>query len=1198
MGINLYFSNQLMPLAEKLHRNLSPEGLDENLLKAPVVIVPNMNLSKWLKLTLARQATVFMNVAFEYLETGLWGMIRSLDDRKGLTPRLLRLEDVKILLFYLLMTPNHGARALEPLRQYLYLENGKARSDLEIRCWQLSEEMARLFQEYEYHRSDMIARWLSDAPIDDAMERCQRWLYASVLGLKETLGRSVGRPLYTMAEYARKGPLAAPAGEDRDDLSPSRIHLFGLSQISQFHLRLLSHLRNRFDIHIYSLNPSREYWEDIKTPAEKKWIERKRVRDLKFSQAEWSAGDLFSPVDHALLSAWGKPGRESVRLLCQLTDYDFNVCFPESPKRDTVLAAVRHGLLTLAMHDDSQSVLLQDTSLQIMACPGIRREVETVYNSILYNLETDPELNMTDIAVMVTDMSRYQPVVDSVFNGEPQRITYNLVDANAHTESVFAQAVLAFMALSQGTFSRKEVFDLLRNPCVMQRWDFDAEALSVWIHWADDLGIFHDFENPIRAVGDVPAAGLFSWRQGMERLRLSRIMTTPLSLDGGTRPHFEGLVPYTDIHAGDERLVEKFCTLVTALHAAVATFRKASASAREWRDAFIHMVDGFISIDDGMRGEETVFQSLIGAFDHFLHYDTLMQESPGRPLTADALWAFVRGHLEGITGGRGDYLTHGVTVSALMPMRPIPFKVVYVLGLEEGRFPGRTPDSLLDLRNRKRHIGDISEVERNRYLFLEILISVRERLYLSYVSRDLQKDRDLAPCSVIQQLMRHVEQQVLDGRPFTIRHIPIRADSPHYLAPDAVNDWSDTMVNPGIAQRISCYRRSGLGEVLTDRMAPADRKWMNRYNPDLTLPDPPPKPSSSTPVSLTVGLLRRFLLDPVAVAGRYHLGIAELADATAELAEMEDEPLSSRFPIDYEIRTAPVRNWLTKQLCNSNNVPAAGSIETEFEALYADMTRKSRVPAGAFAVHDRRRLKEAAMGLSETLGPFIDRLQAARQLFSAVTIGTAADDSLETVGRPLQLDAVEIEIPDGPADRLPDRLNLSGGLPWVWQDPDGTWHCLVVTGSRRKSKSPGKHVIGPLLSLMAISASGACHPWHAAERITLHVVYQGHVQAFPYPLDRGLSGDYLSRLIGDLYSPSSLVWLPFETIIQSRELLGFIEEPRVDDDQRRMFFEIMTEHLKTVTDPTVELTGAVVPPDCLDRARRRFRAFLPLPDEK
>ena len=1193
MGVNLYFSNQLMPLAQRLQQNLTPGNLDADVLNAPVVIVPNMNLSKWIKLTLSRRTDIFMNVEFAYLESGLWQMISALAPHTDAAIEMLNKQCLKILLFFILMTLDSDDETIGPIIRYLGPSHGRVRDDLEMRCWQLAEELARLFEEYEYHRSDMMQHWLDGHLADDVMEGCQQWLYRRMQALKTQLGPILGRSLLTIAEYARNLP--GPSGPDgkNDGRQLPRVHIFGLSQISPFHLQLLSRLRTGYDIHIYSLNPSREYWEDIKTPVEKKWIARKNVNNLKYSEEEWSAGDLFSPVDHELLSAWGKPGRENIRLLCQLTDYDFHAGFSEALRQDTVLAAVNQGLLSLSAPVDQNTCLSQDTSLQIIACPGIRREVETVYNSILYNLETDPDLCMTDIAVMVSDMSRYKPVVDSVFSRQPARISYNLVDASAHTESVFAQAILSLMALARGTFSRKAVFDLLRNPCVMQRWNYSPETLAIWIGWADALGIFRGFENPAGQDENIPDAGLFSWRQGLERLRWSRIMTPPATAVGSARPHFHGIVPFADINSTDDRLLEKFCMLIPALHTAVASFKLESNSATGWRDAFFQVLEQFIEITPDMRGEETVFQSLMGAFDQFVRYDALMQITPGRMLTAEALWAFVRSHLEGITGGQGDYLTGGVTVSALMPMRPIPFKIVYVMGLEEGRFPGRTTDSLLDLRIRKRRIGDVSLAERNRYLFLEILISVHHKLYLSYVSRDLQKDRDLEPCSVVHQLRRHVEQRVLGGQSFMIQKIPIKADSPRYLEPDALNQWSDVMVNTNVVQRISGYRRSGLWDMVAERTTPAEQAEISRVDPDWTLPAPSTPPASSATASLTIGLLRRFLLDPVAVVGRYHLGAYEQIDPTAELAEVEDEPLASRFPVDFEIRTMPVQNWLAAQLGDANGEPTINSLADEFETVYADLTRKSRVPAGAFATHDRSRLKAEVLVGGETLLPYILEMRAARQLFSAVMVGSAMDDGIDTGGVQLNLNPIEMAFPPGASGRLPAMVQLSGGLPWVWQADDHRWHCLVVTGSGRKPRHADKYVLAPLLTLMAIAASGQPCPWTETGRITMHVGYREQMLDLEYPLDPEQSTAYLATLIEDFFTPVPLVWLPFGTVFDQRLLRWYIEQDEVNNADRQAFHEAMHAAMQETMDPIAELCGATLPPEILDLARRRFRVFLP-----
>ena len=71
---------------------------------------------------------------------------------------------------------------------------------------------------------------------------------------------------------------------------------------------------------------------------------------------------------------------------------------------------------------------------------------------------------------------------------------------------------------------------------------------------------------------------------------------------------------------------------------------------------------------------------------------------------------------------RGHYLAEGVTVSSFQPMRPIPFKAVFLLGMGEGLFPTPYHRDTLDLRFipvrlnpkvqgnefRERRIGDVS----------------------------------------------------------------------------------------------------------------------------------------------------------------------------------------------------------------------------------------------------------------------------------------------------------------------------------------------------------------------------------------------------------------------------------------------------------------------------------------------------------
>ena len=109
----------------------------------------------------------------------------------------------------------------------------------------------------------------------------------------------------------------------------------------------------------------------------------------------------------------------------------------------------------------------QDASIQIAAAPDIYREAEAVFNSILHNLESDPSLNTTDISVMVPDMDRYGPVLQSVFSRPPQRVAFSMIDCSAMRESHYANGVSALLDLLAGSFNRNDVFTLASNRCFL-----------------------------------------------------------------------------------------------------------------------------------------------------------------------------------------------------------------------------------------------------------------------------------------------------------------------------------------------------------------------------------------------------------------------------------------------------------------------------------------------------------------------------------------------------------------------------------------------------------------------------------------------------------------------------------------------------------------------------------------------------------
>jgi len=1199
MAIELYFSNQLDQLAYKFSDVVTDEVRGKaNILEAPVLIVPNANLAKWLQLLLAEKNSIFMNVRFQYLEAGLWGMLTALDPGEN-EPDMMDNDQLKMLLLHILQNLDRNDPDFLPITQYLFGEEDAERPDDAARLWQLSEKMAHLFKEYEFHRTDMIRMWAAPTTALEGMELCQQRLYVQLKILREELSNRTGKQLLSTMEYAdlvlsgaRKSVGKATDSQD--------IHFFGLSQISNFHLTLIGRLQAYYTIHIYTMNPSEEFWEDVKTPSEKRWIQKKSVKTLAIQASEQDQGELFKQADNALLAAWGKPGRESVRLLCQVSDYDFNACFTGFEQPISILQHIQNDILTLSSPTPETARLDQDRSLQIVACPSMYREVETVFNSILFNLEQDDTLQLTDIAILVPDISAYKPVFDSVFNRNPRQLTYNLVDSHAEIESIYGKAVLAILKLATGRFSRNEVFDLFLNPCFMSSWKMGPDDVQAWVNWTRELNIFHTFDRESKIARGYPASDNFTWKQGLERLRLSRIMAAPLVTDAAGFAHYQEHVPFSDIKTDDVDLVEKFCMAIEALHHAVSRLNSKGISGEQWKQRVFHTCDQLIEIPEDFKGEAVVRQALLKAFDNLELYDSLQQDVSASTLNVDLIKEFIRSNLGSISGGHGNYLTGGVTISALQPMRPIPFRIVYVLGMEEGNFPGKADLSSLDLRLLKRRIGDISLPERNCYLFLEMLLSVREKFYISYVARDLQEDRRQQPCSVINQLKRYVELELLpDEQPFKVSEIPLTGSSDRFLDPEAINAWSDVLVNDSLTDRVAYYRVSRLWESLKHQASADDLERIGRFDPDLSF-DATATEGGDRPVEkITSKQLKKFLEHPVRQTIQRHLGLYDEEDTIEDVVLLEDEPFFSEYPLDYRLKMDPIKLWIEGHFSEMDGDTGKPDPEALYHLVYDAYRRKSQTPEGAFADIDRDEIMDHVSQFAETLNPILEQMKSAKQIFRAVSIGDPAGEAISSDSRltlkrfdPLSL---TVETQNSASETVTREVEISGQLPWVWKDTDDAWHVLVLTGSGKNPKEPDKYVLEPALFYLICLAGEESRLWVESSGITLHIVYRENVKGWTYRFDHETAEAYLVELVSKVLDRSmAAAWLPFE-IVTSRKLSiqpHKMAEEEVDDDIRAQFAAEIEDAFSEEEDYLIRIARPTIPVDAFDIVRSRFKIYF------
>jgi exodeoxyribonuclease V gamma subunit len=137
------------------------------------------------------------------------------------------------------------------------------------------------------------------------------------------------------------------------------------------------------------------------------------------------------------------------------------------------------------------------------------------------------------------------------------------------------------------------------------------------------------------------------------------------------------------------------------------------------------------------------------------------------------------------TGFGLGFLTGGVTFCAMLPMRSIPFRVICLLGMDGEAYPRQSKPLGFDYMARYPRRGDRSRRNDDRYLFLEAILSARERLYISYVGQSIQDNSAIPPSVLVSELIDYVEQGFeIPGGPIRdhllTRH-RLQAFSPEYF---------------------------------------------------------------------------------------------------------------------------------------------------------------------------------------------------------------------------------------------------------------------------------------------------------------------------------------------------------------------------------------------------------------------------------
>ena len=397
------------------------------------------------------------------------------------------------------------------------------------------------------------------------------------------------------------------------------------------------------------------------------------------------------------------------------------------------------------------------------------------------------------------------------------RVPFSLADRSLRAEIPLIEAFLSLLALPDSRFTAEEVLALLEQPAVARRAGIEAEDLSLLRDWLREAGIRWGRDDAHREQLGLPADAAFTWRQGLDRLLLG--FAAPPQLAGLAAPLLGNNWPLDALEGGRAQLLGRLSGFVERLAALAQSLQRPRPLA-EWAEALQVLIDQLF--DEREAGDTLLLLSKACA--------ALQEQATASGVERPIELALIRQQLTAALeqgSATSGFLTGAVTFCTMVPMRSLPFRLVCLLGLDDGALPRRTPAAGFDLIGQKPRRGDRARRLDDRYLLLETLLSARGGLYLSYVGRDPRSNAELPPSVLVSELLDVVDLMAVDAN----GPASARISHQHPLQPFAPGNFAGAR-HAGFAapwfyaaQRLSQAVESA--PPFASRLAEPDKDWLS-----------------------------------------------------------------------------------------------------------------------------------------------------------------------------------------------------------------------------------------------------------------------------------------------------------------------------------------------------------------------------------
>ena len=701
---------------------------------------------------------------------------------------------------------------------------------------QAARMLADRFDRYHARRPMMIRSWEKGSPVlapstadsfNDGEWRAagidsEMWQFNLWREVRELIGVP-SRPAQVEAAVQQ-----LRRGENLHGVPP-RVMVAGLQSLQLGSIEVLQALGAVSDVRVVLVHPSpvlaaRWSEEFLDTPVTRGAL-----------QIRPTEGDVPSDVD-PLVNSWLRGAREMQQMLASQ-----GVQAALHKPQELVASEVGPSLLQRLQVSIAEKgevvdpdVSGVDASVQIHRCHNLGRQVDALHDALMHAFRDVKNLQPHEVVVLSPKIDEAAPLLEAAFNreivtagGARVKIPFVVADRSLRDVSEGAALLGSLLALMNSRFSVSGLLEVASSPLVLAHVGLHEDDLDTWKRHIARTRVRWGLDSTQRKSAGLDAVNenAHTWKQAIERALMGAALP-----DAVLARELGGVVPLVDVGIED---IDALSGLAQVLHA-IGDLEKDIRSGSEygvaeWCDALeralvqlcgtenseldfpLEALSGLrrsVSIPAAVEGAEPVVVSAVVGFSDFSAIvEDLLSGSPGRqPLRTGA-----------------------VTATSFLPLRSVPFRVVCVVGLDDGVFGAGELESD-DLVGAQQFIGDDDSRIDSRRVLLDAVLAAKDRVIITCNGRSIHNNSPVPLTTALAEFVDFCQRAGVKSRPKGEEGTEIEYMHPRHFSggrnfieggvvPGVV--WSHNAAAKATAENVGRVRDAGTAAVAIGAMVGA-----------------------------------------------------------------------------------------------------------------------------------------------------------------------------------------------------------------------------------------------------------------------------------------------------------------------------------------------------------------------------------------